>query len=84
MKRLLQVLFIAALVLGAAWYVLRALRPAPVDPDMNLNTALVESGNLIREVRIVGSVTPVLLTQIKSEVGGRVVQVHVENGQVVS
>lgn len=84
MKRLLQVLFIAALVLGAAWYVLRALRPAPVDPDVNLNTAPVETGDLVREVRIVGSVTPVLLTQIKSEVAGRVVQVHVENGQMVS
>jgi HlyD family secretion protein len=84
MTRLLQILIIIALVLGAAWYVLRALRPAPADPDANLGTATVESGDLVREVRIVGSVTPVLLTQIKSEVAGRVVQVHVENGQNVT
>ena len=84
MTRLLQVLFIVALVLGAAWYVLRALRPPPEDPDVSLRTVTVESGELVREVRIVGSVTPVLLTQIKSEVAGRVVQVHVENGQNVT
>jgi RND family efflux transporter MFP subunit len=48
-----------------------------------LRVAAVTTGDLTRDVRIVGTVTPVVLTEIKSEIGGRVEAVHVENGQEV-
>jgi membrane fusion protein, macrolide-specific efflux system len=84
MTRFLQILILIGLVLGAAWYVLRSLRPPPEDPDKRLRTQVVERADLVRDVRIIGTVAPVLLTQVKSEVGGRVVGVMVENGDKVT
>ena len=83
MTRILQLLFLVGAVIGSAWYVLRALRPPPENPDERLRVAAVTVEDLEREVRIVGTVTPVVLTEIKSEIGGRVESVHVENGQEV-
>ena len=83
MMRILQILLAAALVMGAAWYVLRSLRPKEENPDARLRTATTERVDLVRDVRIVGSVAPVLLTQVKSEIGGRVISVNVVNGQNV-
>jgi HlyD family secretion protein len=83
MIRFIQLLVLAAMVLAGAWYVLRALRPAPEDPDQRLKTTRIERAELAREVRIVGAVAPVLLTQVKSEIGGRVIAVRIDNGQTV-
>jgi RND family efflux transporter MFP subunit len=83
MRRLLQFLFLLAAIAGAAFYVVRGLRPPVENPDDRLRVAAVTTGDLTRDVRIVGTVTPVVLTEIKSEIGGRVEAVHVENGQEV-
>lgn len=83
MIRLLQTLILIAAVGAAGFFVLRALRPAEEDPDQNLTTAVADVGDIVREVRFIGSVIPVLITEVKSEVSGRVVEVHVDNGDEV-
>lgn len=83
MIRLLQTLILIAAVGAAGFFVLRALRPAEEDPDQNLTTAVADVGDIVREVRFIGSVIPVLITEVKSEVSGRVVEVHADNGDEV-
>jgi RND family efflux transporter MFP subunit len=83
MRRFLQFFFLVAAIAGAAFYVVRGLRPPEENPDDRLRIAAITVEDLTREVRIVGTVTPVVLTEIKSEIGGRVEAVHVENGQEV-
>ncbi|MFM7181840.1 MAG: efflux RND transporter periplasmic adaptor subunit [Verrucomicrobiales bacterium] len=83
MRRFIQFFLLVAAIAGAAFYVVRGLRPPVENPDARLRVAAVTVEDLVREVRIVGTVTPVVLTEIKSEIGGRVETVRVENGQEV-
>jgi len=57
MRRFLQFFLLLAAIAGAAFYVVRGLRPPVENPDARLQVASVTTGDLTRDVRIVGTVT---------------------------
>jgi len=82
-RNLITGLIITAIIGSAAYYALQALKPAEEDPNEGLRFAVVERQDLNRSVRFVGVVEPVLLSEVKSEINGRVAEVHVVNGDEV-
>jgi len=83
-RKFLTALIIMSIVGVAGYFALQALKPEVVDPNEGLRYATVERRDLNRLVRFVGVVEPVLLTEVKSEINGRVAAVYVDNGDEVT
>lgn len=83
MQKFFSFLLLGLVILGAGWFALRTLGTEESDGTEMLESVAVERGDVVRKVMFVGTVQPVRLTEVKSEVSGRITKVFVVDGEVV-
>jgi len=83
MQKFISFFLLGIIILGAGWFALRTLGSEKSNEGKVLETAAVERGDVVRKVMFVGTVQPVRLTEVKSEVSGRITKVLVEDGESV-
>lgn len=83
MQKLISFFLFGVIILGVGWYALRTLGAEKSDGTKILESVAVERGDVVRKVMFVGTVQPVRLTEVKSEVSGRITKVLVEDGEKV-
>lgn len=83
MQKFLSFLLLGIVILGAGWFALRTMGTEESDESDILESVAVERGDVVRKVMFVGTVQPVRLTEVKSEVSGRITKVLVEDGEAV-
>lgn len=73
-----------AAVGGAAWFVINsATQSTPVTDAANDSLAVVSRRDIESRLLLSGEVLPAFLIEVKSEVGGKAQQIHVQPGQFV-
>ncbi len=84
MKKLLIALVILAL-LGAGGYFLKDRLPLPAEenPEGRLPFATVMRRDIVKSVDVSGYVEPLIATEVKSEVSGKIFKIYVDNGVTV-
>lgn len=83
MQKFISFFLLGIIILGAGWFALRTLGSEKSGEGKVLETVAVERGDVVRKVMFVGTVQPVRLTEVKSEVSGRITKVLVEDGESV-
>lgn len=81
MKKLLIILAIFAL-LGAGGYFLKDRLPLPAreSAESRLPAATVTLRDIVKSVDVSGYVEPLIATEVKSEVSGKILNIYVDNG----
>jgi HlyD family secretion protein len=84
MKKTVIIVIILAVLATAGWHALkkfRAEQEALKTPAVETDTAAVRT--IIEKVKITGQVSPLLSSEIKSEISGRIKSIGVKNGERV-
>lgn len=82
-RKLITFLILAGVIGGVGYYSLRMISTEEEDPNAGLEFADVQRGDVVHTVSFVGTVQPVRLTEVKSEVSGRIINVAVVDGDKV-
>ncbi|HYM71912.1 MAG TPA: MdtA/MuxA family multidrug efflux RND transporter periplasmic adaptor subunit [Stellaceae bacterium] len=89
LRRMLLWLVLAALVAGAVWYATRGHQTAPTGRftstgPMPVGTATVEKGDMPVIVNALGTVTPLAMVTMRTQIAGQLTEVAFKEGQMVS
>ncbi|QQL44495.1 efflux RND transporter periplasmic adaptor subunit [Sulfuriroseicoccus oceanibius] len=82
-RKIITFLILAGVIGGVGFYSLRMISTEEEDPNAGLEFVEVSRGDVVQTVSFVGTVQPVRLTEVKSEVSGRIINVAVEDGEAV-
>ena len=83
MQKFISFLALGGIVVLVGYLALQRIGSKSEDEVELLETVAVERGDVVRKVMFVGTVQPVRLTEVKSEVSGRIIAVLVADGEKV-
>ncbi len=89
LRGLLWLIILAALVAAVVWYVLHRQQAAPAGRfatggPMPVGTATVQKGDMPITVAALGTVTPLAVVTVRTQLNGQLVEVAFQEGQMVN